>query len=361
MLQISETPIHGFVAYLLAQEEQWDPRCSLADMHDYHLANYARMNPMDALVQELCWWIEAEEHPMLYSLPHRAELLDEGVRYLHWRVQEVVKPQTDIDKLNTNMEIFIDMEHYLYKVDDALCLFENGEIQYERILLHGLPAKLLTYAACTTIEQQLSCSYIIDTYEWVDTMIGWVQSTPQIMLHNLKFNIPDVYALYDTYLSDAKAVWDANNRRFYSLNQPRQRGFMGQLLKESREEIALAIQCLEPYLMPTQLQAYSRYLHDWEQYIIDRSQTKEKQPKTDLGRFLTPFGKRTPRWQITRSLQVAATHPKTPAAHLAKEVKRLQDKRILISDLHPMTEFIATINLLFGTHIKVDSFAKRML
>ena len=130
---------------------------------------------------------------------------------------------------------------------------------------------------------------------------------------------------------------------------------------QSREEIALAIQCLEPYLMPTQLQAYSRYLHDWEQYIIDRSQTKEKQPKTDLGRFLTPFGKRTPRWQITRSLQVAATHPKTPAAHLAKEVKQLQARHILISDLHPMTEFIATINLLFGTHIKVDSFAKRML
>ena len=352
--------LHGFIAYLLSLEQQWDPRCSLADMQDYHQSQYARMNPKDALLQELCWWMEAEEHLCLHNLPHRVELLEEGTQYLHWRVQEWLKPQADIDKLNTDMEIYIDMDRYLYKVGDALCLFENGEIRFDQILLRGLPAKLLTYAACTTIEQQLSSPYIIDAYEWVDTMIGWIQSTPQIMLHNLKFDIPDVYALYDTYLADTKSFWDANNRRFYSLNQPRQRGFMGQLLENTREDIALAIQCLKPYLTPTQLQAYSRYLHDWEQYIIDRNQTQDKQPKTDLSRFLTPFGKRTPRWQITRPLQEAATHPKTPAAHLAKEVKRLQAKRILIADLHPMTEFIATINLLFGTHIKTDSFAKRM-
>ena len=353
--------LHGFIAYLLSLEQQWDPRCSQADMQDYHQANYARMNPMDALQQELSWWMEAEDDDALQGLPHRVELLEEGVEYLRWRVQELVRPQADIDKLNTDMEIHIDMDRYLYKVGDALCLFENEEIRFDQILLRGLPAKLLTYAACTTIEQQLSHPDIMDAYEWVDTMFGWIQSTPQIMLRNLKFDIPDVYALYDTYLADTKAVWDANNRRFYALNQPRQRGFMGQLLEDSREDIALAIQSLEPYLTPTQLQAYSRYLHDWEQYIIDRSQPREKQPKTDLSLFLTPFGKRTPRWQITRPLQVAATHPKTPAAHLAKEVKQLQARLILISDLHPMTEFIATINLLFGTHIKVDSFAKRML
>lgn len=353
--------IHGFIAYLLSLEQQWDPRCSQADMQDYHLSNYTRMNPRDALLQELSWWIEAEQNPDLHCLPQRTALLEEGVQYLHWRAQELIKPYVDIDKLNTDMEIFVDMDRYLYKVDDTLCLFENGEIRFDQILLRGLPAKLLTYAACTTIEQQLSSPYISDSLEWVDSMIGWIQSIPQIMLQNLKFDIPDVYALYDAYLSDSKATWDANNRRFYSLNQPRKRGFLRQLLDESRQEIAFALQCLEPYLTPTQWQAYSRYLHDWEQYIIDHSQTRDKQPKADLGRFLTPFGKRTPRWQITRPLHVAATHPKTPAAHLAKEVKRLQAKRILIADLHPMTEFIAAINLLFGTHIKTDSFAKRML
>ena len=358
--EYSGKAINGFIAYLLSLEQQWDPRCSQADMQDYHQANYARMNPMDALLQELIWWMEAEEHPSLHSLPHRIAMLEEGVQYLHWRVQELVEPHADIDKLNTNMQILIDLDRYLYKEDDTLCLFENGEIRYEQILLQGLPAKLLTYAACTTIEQQLSSPYIIDAYQWVDTMIGWIQPTPQIMLNNLKFDIPDVYALYDTYLADAKAVWDADNRRYYQQNQPRQRGFLKQLLQESREEIAFAIECLGPYLTPTQLHAYSKYLQGWELYIIDRSQTKEKQPKTDLGRFLTPFGKRTPRWQITRLLQVAATHPKTPAAHLAKEVKQLQARRIIISDLHPMTEFIATINLLFGTHIKTNSFAKRL-
>ena len=352
--------IHGFIAYLLAQEEQWDPRCSQADMQEYHQAQYARMNPMDALMQELCWWIEAEEHPALHSSPHRSALLEEGVEYLQWRVHELVQPQADIDKLNTNMAIYIDQDRYLYKMDNTLALFENDKIQYEQILLGGLPAKLLTYAACTTIEQQLSIPYFTDAYEWVDTMIGWIQPTPQIALRNLRFNLPDVYALYDTYLSDRKATWDADNRRFYSPNQTRQRSFIKQLLEESREEMASAIQSLKPYLTPTQLQAYSRYLRDWEQYILDRSQTRAKQPKTDFGRFLTPFGKRTPRWQITRPLQVAATHPKTPAAHLAKEVKHLQARHILISDLHPLTEFIATINLLFGTHIKADSFAKRL-
>ena len=271
-------------------------------MQDYHQSQYARMNPMDALLQELVWWMEAAEHPSLHNFPHRIELLEEGAQYLHWRVQELVKPQGDIDKLNTDMEIFVDMDCYLYKVDNMLCLFENGEIRHDQILLRGLPAKLLTYAACSTIEKQLSSPYIHDAYEWVDTMIGWIQSTPQIALHNLKFDIPDVYALYDTYLSDAKAVWDADNRRFYQQNHPRQRGFLKLLLEESREEIAFALQCLEPYLNPTQLLAYSRYLHDWEQYIIDRSQTREKQPKTDLSRFLTPFGKRTPRWQTHSAL-----------------------------------------------------------
>lgn len=34
--EYSGKAINGFIAYLLSLKQQWDPRCSQADMQDYH-------------------------------------------------------------------------------------------------------------------------------------------------------------------------------------------------------------------------------------------------------------------------------------------------------------------------------------
>lgn len=353
-----EIPIHGFIASLLLQGEQWDYCAVEADMNDYHAAQYARIDQTVALQRELCWWADIENDPRLLSLPQRAILLAEGIAYLFWRVQEQVLPRADIDKLNTTMTIRIDSEQYLIKHGDDLCLSTNTDIFPEKVFLHGFTAQLLTYAACTTIENQLSQQDINNPQQWVDTMIGWVDFTPQIFLRNIQFDIPDVYALYDTYLANAKAQWQADNRKRYTTRQPLQRAFLKRLLNESQEFRKKALTDLFPYLTDVQMQRYTHYLCEWETYITNQIKTDDKTPKNNLNNFLTDFGKKIPRYQITRRLDNAAKQPHHPTAHLVKEVKKMQEQHILIADLHPMTEFVALLNLLLGIQIKYDSFVK---
>ena len=358
--QDSSITIHGFMAYLLEMGEEWDIRREEEDIVRYHNLLYKRTNQTTALRQELFYWIELAENELLTSLPDYEALIEEGFHYLHWLVLEHVRPLNDIDKLNTKMFLHINEESYLYKVDDALCLFDKGEIVFDQVLLRGLPAQLLTYAACTTIEQLLSSKYIDDPHEWACTILEWIDDTPGIRLTNISFDIKDVYALYDVYLSDRKTTWDEDNKRFYTSGEPRKRNFMKHLLDQAKQDNNIAISCLENILTPKQLQSYSRKLKDWEQYVIDHTPHDKKPSSSNLSKFLTKFGKQTPRYQITRRLQAAATQEKNPTAQLAKEVKKMQAEKIIIADLHPLTEFIAIINQLFGTNIKYDSFAKRM-
>lgn len=53
-----DVTIHGFLAFLLQQGEDWDFRCLEADARDYHAQQYARIHPTIALQQELQWWLD---------------------------------------------------------------------------------------------------------------------------------------------------------------------------------------------------------------------------------------------------------------------------------------------------------------
>jgi hypothetical protein len=50
-----QIPIHGFIASLLLQGEEWDIRCIESDAYDYHQQYYSRMDAKSALEQETDW------------------------------------------------------------------------------------------------------------------------------------------------------------------------------------------------------------------------------------------------------------------------------------------------------------------
>ena len=106
-------PIHGFIASLLLQGEEWDIRCAESDAYDYHQAHYARMDAKSALEQELDWWWQFYKDERLLDIPCREDLISAGVSYLLWLAQDLFLPMEEVDKLTTNMAIYLDESHYL--------------------------------------------------------------------------------------------------------------------------------------------------------------------------------------------------------------------------------------------------------
>lgn len=356
-LPTADIPVTGFIAYLLQLGDAWDIRCLEADMHDYHAQQYARMNPIIALQQELQWWCDFVEDEFLCESPSYDELADAGLCYLQWRVKEQIAPLSDSDKLTTDMEIHIDEQRYIYKLNEALGLLDSANPEPE-VLLYGFPAQLLTYAACTTMDSYIRQDTITHPMTWVDSMIGWLQSPSAIMLKHVQMDIPDVYNLYAAFVANAKAEWNADNRRFYQSHQPQKRYFMTRLLQQTQEEAAIALQGLKPYLTDKQYRDYARYLSEFQQYIIDQTKTKSRPRSTELSQFYNPQVVGNSRHLITRQLREAATHPTTPAAELARVVRKMQSRKELLADIRPHTHFIAVINKTFNTHIKHDTFSK---
>ena len=115
---------------------------------------------------------------------------------------------------------------------------------------------------------------------------------------------------------------------------------------------------LKPYLTDKQYNDYARYLSDFQQYIIDQTKTKSRPRSTELSQFYNPQVVGKSRHLITRQLREAATHPTTPAAELARVVRKMQSRKELLADIRPHTHFIAVINKTFNTHIKHDTFSK---
>ena len=352
-----DVTITGFIAYLLQQGDAWDMRCLEADAREYHALQYTRMHPTIALKQELQWWLDCALDEWLYDMPLRDDLLSAGLIYLQWRIHEQLSPLSDSEMLNTEMTIRIDEEHMIYKLDHSLGIVEYSAKEPLHII-HGFPAQLLTYAACTTTDAFIRQMDNVDPVVWVDSMSGWLDSPSIVMLCHIRFDIPNVYQLYESYLADARAEWEADNNRRYQSGKPQTRYFMHRLLERTQRECEAAIGSLSLYLSDEQRVACERYLAECQQYISDHVKTKRKERSDELSQYYNKKTAGKSRHLITRRLHEAALHPATPAAELARVVKHLQSQRALVADLRPLTHFIAVVNKTFGTDIKYDSFSK---
>ena len=349
--------ITGFIAYLLQLGGEWDMRCLEADARDYHTQQYARMHPTIALQQELQWWLEFADDERLDGISQREELLGAGLTYLQWRVHEQITPLSDSDKLNIEMVIRLDEQHELYKVGDALGLFDE-QAQAPLLLIHGFPAQLLTYAAATTIDTFILQEDIANPMEWVDGLLGWLQSPSAMLMSHVQFAIPDVYRLYETYLATAQAQWEVGNRRRYQSGLPQTRYFMPKLLEQTRMECEEAARSLSEYLSVEQSAGFVRYMTECQQFIQDRVKTKREERSDELCQYYTAKAVGKSRHLITRRLHEAAMHPTTPAAELARVVQQMIDQKVLVADIRPHTHFIRVINKAFATDINHDSFSK---
>ena len=350
-------PIHGFIASLLLQGEEWDIRCVESDARDYHQQYYSRMDAKSALAQEIDWWWHFYEDEHLLSVPRREDLLSAGVYYLLWQAQDLFLPMEEADKLTTDMAIYLNDDHYLYKVNDFLALFpRDGEPNLD-FLLHGFAAQLLTYAASCSMEHMLTHPEEYDPILIARMIADWLQSTPTIWMDNILFDIPDVYLLYASYVDTQKTQWDADNKRRYQSQQPQVRYFMTHLLEQLRADANDAIAKLTPYLSPKQLTAYQRYLAECQQYIIDQTQTRRKPQDDSFDQFfcegVSPYYKRKALERIRMVLM-----QENPTAMLALEVKRLRDEKILLKTFHSYRRFVDILNPMFNTAIKADSLSK---
>ena len=355
--QNEEVTISGFIAFLLLQGQEWDYRCMEADIRDYHQQQYARMDLSAALQQEIQWWIDAYHTKHIHHHPEKEYLLSEGVYYLFDCARKVLTPDSDTDKLTTDMAIYLDRDNHLYKYDDSLAIFPKDSEPDLTTLIHGFPAQLLTYAACTTIDSMLEAQGLDDPLKWVDMMRNWLQSPPGIDLSHIRFDIPNVYALYASYLEEEKRKWHATCQKYYRPTAPQFRTFMAELRQQCKDEAELAISVLSPNLSDKQRKAYEHYLAECQQYLADHSQSRSKGRSYSLTQYWCPDTADYIQQAAIRHLKDAVKQ-EHPAPALAMTVKQLQRDGILKKDLRPLTHFIDVINKVCNSDVKYDSFSK---
>lgn len=352
-----QIPIHGFIASLLLQADAWDIRCVESDTFDYHQLHYSRMDATSALKQEVEWWWQFYKDERLLTIPQRDDLLTEGLYYLLWQAQVVLLPMEEADKLTTNMAIYLNESHYLYKVNDVLALFTADNEPDFNLMLNGFAAQLLSYAACCSMEHMLNHPKDYDPIFMAKMLADWLLSTPTIGLEDILFEIPDVYRLYASYVQEQKALWDACNKQRYQSEQPQVRYFMTHLLERLQADTQEAIANLTPYLSPKQLAAYQCYLAECQQYIIDHTQTRRKQHDDSFDQFfckaVTPYYKE----KALERIHQAVMQDK-PAAALALEVKKLRQEKILVKNFHSYKRFADIVNTIFNVAVKADSLSK---
>lgn len=352
-----EITIFGFVAFLLQQGEDWDYRCMEADIRDYHQQQYARMDAREALIQEIQWWIDAYETSFIQDHFEKENLLSVGIYYLFDCARQLLTPDSDTDKLTTDMSILLDEEKYLYKINDdlVLCYKETGPDF--TTLIHGFPAQLLTYAACTTIDTMTEVQGLDDPLKWVDMMSNWLQSPSAIDISHIRFDIPNVYALYASYLEIEKRKWERDNQKHYQPNTPQLRTFMASLRQQCQEEADIAIRLLSPFLTDKQRKAYERYLTECQQYLSDHSQSRSKGRSLSLTQYWSPDTPDYIQQAAIRKLKAAVKHER-PAAALAQTVRQLQQDGTLKNELRPLTHFVDAVNKVCSSNVKYDSFSK---
>ena len=349
--------IHGFIASLLLQGEDWDIRCIESDICDYHKQHYSRMDATSALEQEVDWWWHIYKDECLLDIPCREDLLSAGVYYLLWQAQSLFLPMEEADKLTTNIAIYLNENHYLYKVHDVLALFPKDSEPNLDFMIHGFAAQLLSYAASCSMEHMLTHPYDYDPVLIAKMIADWLLSTPTIWLDNIPFEIPDVYRLYAAYVEEAKVKWDEENKKRYQSKQPEVRYFMTHLLEQLRADANDAIAKLNPYLSPKQLAAYKRYLAECQLYILDHTQTRRKTSSEDFDQFFCEGVSQYYKEKALERIHQAVMQGK-PAAALAIEVKKLREEKILDKNFHSYQRFADIVNTMFNVAIKADSLSK---
>lgn len=355
--QNEEITILGFMAFLLLQGQEWDYRCMEADIHDYHQQQYARMNAREALIQEIHWWIDAYETSFIQTHLEKEYLLSEGVYYLFDCARKVLTPDSDTDKLTTDMAIYLNDECYLYKINDDLAFFREKSGPDFTTLIHGFPAQLLTYAACTTIDAMTEEQGLDDPLKWVDMMRNWLQSPSSIDLSHIRFEIPNVYVLYASYMEEEKRKWTEHSQKHYQSSAPQLRTFLASLRQQVSEEAMHAIEILSPYLSDKQRKAYGHYLDECQQYLADQSQSRSKGRSLSLTQYWCSDTPDYIQQAAIRKLK-AAVKQERPAAALALTVRQLQQDGTLESELRPLTHFIDAVNKVCNSDVKYDSFSK---
>jgi hypothetical protein len=106
-----------------------------------------------------------------------------------------------------------------------------------------------------------------------------------------------------------------------------------------------------------QCRAYQRYLCECQQYLSDHSQTRSKGRSYSLDKYWCPNIEEYIKQASVRKLK-SAVKKEHPAAALALVVQHLQQDGIFVSEIRPLTHFIAAVNKVCNANIKHDSFSK---
>lgn len=349
--------IRGFVAYLLSQGDDWDICCVEADIKEYQAMQYARMDAKEALRREIDYWWEFYHDESLQSIPQRQSLLTECATYLICQASEILIPIPDADKLTYDMVIRLDKANYLYKLNDVLGFMSrecNGLC--DRVIF-GFPAQLLTYAACTQVEKLLTPPLEYDPVFVVNTITSWLENPSAIYLDEIDFDLPNVYALYENYVAEEKDKWESANLKRYQSGEPQTRYFMPRLLQQVQAEAKEALELLTPYLSDKQLSAYTRYLDECQQYILDHTKTRKKARSESLSQY---WCLNIPRYKIQtaiRKLKTAVAQPNA-AKLLALWVMEMQGQGVLVENIKPYSRFVAAVNKTCSSSVKADTFSK---
>lgn len=349
--------IHGFIAYLLSQGEDWDICCVEADIKEYQAMQYARMDSKEALRREVNYWWDFYQDERLQSLPQRQGLLEEGAAYLICQASEILVPILDADKLTYDMVIHLDETNYIYKLNDVLgFMSREGNDLCDRVIF-GFPAQLLTYTACSQVEKLLTPPFEHDPVYVVNTITSWLENPSTIYLDEIDFDLPNVYALYENYVAEEKDKWESANLKRYQSGEPKTRYFMQNLLKQVQAEASNALCLLTPYLTEKQMAAYARYLDECQQYILDHTKTRKKVRSESLNQYWCSDVHRYKIQAAIRKLKTAVAQPNAAKA-LAIWVMERQKEGVLIERIKPYSRFVAAVNKACSSNVKADTFSK---
>jgi microcystin degradation protein MlrC len=134
---------------------------------------------------------------------------------------------------------------------------------------------------------------------------------------------------------------------------------MPHLREQVAEEAVNAVEVLRPYMTAAQLDAYSRYLQECQQYIADRTKTRKKARSVSLDAYWQADVPKYHKQAAVRALKHAVAD-KNAAAALAQEVYKLQQKAVMIQNIRPYSRFVEAVNQVCGSSVKQDSFTKHM-
>ena len=196
-----------------------------------------------------------------------------------------------------------------------------------------------------------------DPLQWVNIILDWLESPPIIYLRHIRFDIPNVYSLYASFLEEEKRKWEVKNQKHYQSTLPQFRSHIASLIQETQYEAEQAVKILSPYMSEKQCRAYQRYLCECQQYLSDHSQTRSKGRSYSLDKYWCPNVEDYIKQASVRKIK-SAVKSEQPAAALAHLAKRLQQDGVLISELRPLTHFVAAVNRVCNANIKHDSFSK---